>query len=215
MIRSARGAQGSSPILRTGARRRGKGHEAGFSIIEGLVSMAVLLIVVVGLIPLFTQSMVNNLAGSHLTQATNFTTDAFEELFQFDFEDQRLDLDTGSNALRISELFGSGQEVGVPIEMVRQDLSEADNDAELDPEAELEEFSLGALQQALWLRVITVRQFPISAARDETLTVDEQLDGDFPANAVNFKLIEITVISVNDGSILGQGRTTSTIMKVI
>jgi hypothetical protein len=205
MIRSVHGAQGS----------RRSGAEAGFSIIEGLVSMAVLLIVVVGLIPLFTQSMVNNLAGSHLTQATNFTTDAFEELFQFDFEDQRLDLDDGSNALRISELFGSGQEIGVPIEMLREDLAEADNDAELDYDAVLASFDPGDVRNALWLRVITVRQFPISAARDEVLTVDEQLDGDFPANAVNFKLIEITVVSVNDGSILGQGRTTSSIMKVI
>ena len=49
----------------------------------------------------------------------------------------------------------------------------------------------------------------------QELTVDEQLDGDFPDNAVNFKLIEITVVSVNDGSILGQGRTTASIMKVI
>lgn len=194
-------------------RRSAISSEAGFSIIEGLVSMAVLLIVVVGLIPLFTQSMINNLAGSHMTQATNFATDGFEEIFELDFEDGRLTLADGSNGLRIAELFGSGQQVGVPLEEQRIDLDEAAAVA-LDTDVVLGDFSVGARASAEWLRVITVRQFPISATRDQQLTVDEQLAGDFPANAVNLKLVEITVVSVRDGNIFGQGRTTASIIKV-
>lgn len=194
-------------------RRSAISSEAGFSIIEGLVSMAVLLIVVVGLIPLFTQSMINNLAGSHMTQATNFATDGFEEIFELNFEDGRLTLADGSNGLRIAELFGSGQQVGVPLEEQRIDLDEATAVA-LDTDVVLADFSVGARASAEWMRVITVRQFPISATRDQQLTVDEQLAGDFPANAVNLKLVEITVVSVRDGNIFGQGRTTASIIKV-
>ncbi|MCB1057569.1 MAG: hypothetical protein KDD11_18880 [Acidobacteria bacterium] len=187
--------------------------QAGFSIIEGLVSMAVLLIVLIGVIPLFTQSMVNNLAGSHITQATNFATDGFEEVAEFDFESDRLTLADGSNALRIAELFGTGQSVGVPIEQRRFDLDET-TETPLDTKAVLATFSVGARGAAEWMRVITVRQFPISATRDEQLDVDEQLGGDFPSNAVNLKLVEITVVSVQDGSLVGQGRTTASIIKV-
>lgn len=177
--------------------------------------MAVLLIVVVGLIPLFTQSMVNNVAGRQMTQATNFTADGFEEIFQLGFEDDRLTLAAGSNALRIAELFASGQQIGSPVEVLRQDLSETDGNADLDYEAVIEAFDDDDVAAAEYLRVITVRQFPLSAARDEQLTVDEQLDGDFPPNAVNLKLIEITVVSVNDGSIVGQGRASASMVKVI
>lgn len=49
--------------------RRGAG-EAGFSMIEALIAAAVLLILAVGMIPLFARAMINNALGNDYTQAT-------------------------------------------------------------------------------------------------------------------------------------------------
>jgi hypothetical protein len=44
--------------------------EAGFSMIEALIAAAVLLIIAVGMIPLFARAMINNTLGNDYTQAT-------------------------------------------------------------------------------------------------------------------------------------------------
>jgi hypothetical protein len=45
--------------------------EAGFSVIEGLIAAALLLIITVGVLPLFSRSMVNNVKGNDATRQSN------------------------------------------------------------------------------------------------------------------------------------------------
>jgi len=51
-------------------RRTGR-RDAGFSIIEALIAAAILLIIALGLLPLFTRSISDNVSGNDATQATN------------------------------------------------------------------------------------------------------------------------------------------------
>ena len=57
------------------ASRRG---EAGFSIIEGLIAAALLLIITVGVLPLFSRSMLNNVRGNDATRQSNGAVDELE-----------------------------------------------------------------------------------------------------------------------------------------
>ena len=53
-------------------------NEAGFSIIEGLIAALLLLVVTLGILPLFSRAMNNNVKGNDSTRQSNGATDAFE-----------------------------------------------------------------------------------------------------------------------------------------
>ena len=57
------------------ASRRG---EAGFSVIEGLIAAALLLVITVGVLPLFSRSMLNNVRGNDATRQSNGAVDELE-----------------------------------------------------------------------------------------------------------------------------------------
>jgi hypothetical protein len=59
--------------------------EAGFSIIEGLIAAALLLIVTVGVLPLFDRAMKNNIRGNDSTRQANGVTDEIERLAALPF----------------------------------------------------------------------------------------------------------------------------------
>ena len=60
------------------ARRR---HAArGFSLVEVLVAMALMAVLMVGVLPLFTKSMTNNVEGSQITEVTNHARVRLEEM---------------------------------------------------------------------------------------------------------------------------------------
>jgi hypothetical protein len=60
--------------------------EAGFSLIEGLIATALLLLVLVGILPLFSNAMLNNLRGNDASQVANGTVDGFERLSSLPFD---------------------------------------------------------------------------------------------------------------------------------
>jgi hypothetical protein len=66
---------------RTAIRR----SEAGFSVIEGLIAAALLLIITVGVLPLISRSMLNNVKGNDATRQSNGTVDEVERSFALDF----------------------------------------------------------------------------------------------------------------------------------
>jgi len=61
--------------MESNQRREG---EAGFSVIEGLIAAALLLIITVGVLPLFSRSILNNLKGNDSTRQSNGVVDEFE-----------------------------------------------------------------------------------------------------------------------------------------
>ena len=55
-----------------------RSSEAGFSVIEGLIAALLLLIVTLGILPLFSRAMSNNVKGNDSTRQSNAAIDAFE-----------------------------------------------------------------------------------------------------------------------------------------
>lgn len=62
-----------------------KRGRAGFSLIEALIATAVLGIIAIGVLPMFTQAMVNNKQGSDSTVVTTFSKTNVESLDAVDF----------------------------------------------------------------------------------------------------------------------------------
>lgn len=66
-------------------RIEGREGEAGFSIIEGLIAAALLLIITVGVLPLFSRSMLNNVKGNDSTRQSNGAIDELERSLALPF----------------------------------------------------------------------------------------------------------------------------------
>ena len=83
--------------LTRSSERQVRGRSAaGFSMIEALIAAAILLIIALGLIPLFTRAMTDNANGNDATQATNGSRTQIEDLLQMPFNNLRLTVPLGS-----------------------------------------------------------------------------------------------------------------------
>ena len=60
--------------------------EAGFSLLEGLIAAALLLLVLVSVLPLFSQAMLNNLQGNDASYVSNGTIDGFERISSLPYD---------------------------------------------------------------------------------------------------------------------------------
>jgi type II secretory pathway pseudopilin PulG len=87
---------------------RGRAGERGLSLIEALIAMALLLLVAIGILPLFTRSMVNNAAGSEATQTANHARGQLEDVAQLSFNNVALRL-AGGNQLLTEDAYFSGE----------------------------------------------------------------------------------------------------------
>ncbi len=84
--------------------------ERGMSLVEALIAMALLLLVAIGILPLFTRAMVNNVAGSEATQAANHARHRLEELGQLPINNVGLAVTAGNELLNQDQYF-SGNEI--------------------------------------------------------------------------------------------------------
>ena len=80
-------------------------RSSGFSLIEAVVAGAILLVIILGILPLFVRSMINNEGGSDFTQISNAAKGRAEELFQLPFDSPLLAITAGTE--RISEEYFS------------------------------------------------------------------------------------------------------------
>lgn len=85
--------------------RRTAAAEAGFSIVEGLVAALILLIVVLGVLPLISQSMLYNLQGLDATTEANAADDGLDTLLPLDVNAPELLLPPGATSLVATDLF--------------------------------------------------------------------------------------------------------------
>lgn len=60
--------------------------ERGFSLIEVLIASALFLVVLLGVIPLFTRSMINNVQGRDASTMAAFSRERAEQMLQFPFK---------------------------------------------------------------------------------------------------------------------------------
>jgi len=160
----------------TPCARRHRG-ERGLSIVEVLISAAILLFVVVGVVPMVTRSMSNNLAGNDASQVTNGARSRVEEFFQLPF------LDPAGTTPPLSLTVTTGD--------VRQydDYYSRDSDR----------WFTSVQPDTLWSRTTYIRQH-----RFDDLTT--ALAAGAPAESIHLKSIEVEVDSARTAGPLAAGK---------
>lgn len=152
--------------------KAGRPGEAGFSLIEALIAAGILLIIAMGLIPLFSQSILNNAAGSDHTQASTFAKDELEDLEGLAFATPRLVVP------------------GTAVENLSTDFWTAGT-TDLGDEG----WVSVAPSNPRWSRTTRVTQFSVGAFDDGMLTDPERQPGNTQPIQVHFKVIEVQLDS--------------------
>jgi type II secretory pathway pseudopilin PulG len=165
---------------------------AGFSLVEAILASLILLVVALGVLPLFTRAMASNFSGAESTSLSNMATTRAEELYQLPFAHPDLIVPVGTTERAIVEVWTAP--------LPDDPSPPAGRDGywrEADPTAVSD-----ALVQ--WTRRTRVRQFNINDLLGDD---PEPLAGGTPLGSVHVKEIEVEVASGRAGSLaLGPNR---------
>ncbi|HSG41199.1 MAG TPA: prepilin-type N-terminal cleavage/methylation domain-containing protein [Thermoanaerobaculia bacterium] len=156
-----------------------KPGQRGFSVVEVLIAAAIFLIIAVGVLPLFVQSMRNNASGRDATEISHVGKSRVEELLQVPYN--ALEIPAGTTESVVEDYWSRSTEAwvtGTPT------ASDAD---------------------ALWLRTTRVRQFGLNDLTADGIA-DIPLDGGTPAGQVHFKEIVVEIRSGNE-NIFSSGKS--------
>lgn len=184
------------PVLQ---ETRNPRRASGFTMIEVLVAMGLLLTAIVGLLPLFSRSVVENLEGKESTEVGNHGRSQLEDLGQRSFNNWELEVAAGTE--RSDQRFYS---IGLQDQVGDESWVTAVPGGEIAP----------------WTRTTIVRQLGINGLRDNDLdgVIDEILgledgnyDGDFDnalaagtlPGAIHLKQIEIQVQGEKEWAMAG------------
>jgi type II secretory pathway pseudopilin PulG len=192
----------SNQPLATPGRRRSPSRVAGtgFTILELLVAAGLLLVVLVGLLPLFMRSIMENVEGRESTQVSNHGRSELEIFKQLRFNNPELDITAGTETV------------------VQRYWSLGDPDYVGD-----EEWvdTVPAGEFGLWDRTTTVRQYGINGVIDNDLDgiidqiigledadYDGQLDNPLPGGtlpgAIHLKEVDVQVQTEAERAIAGE-----------
>ncbi len=90
-------------------REGGKGAgQAGFSLVETLIAAAVLSVLLVSILPLFTSSLASTQTGAESTRVGTWAKSEVETLYQLPFENQELALPVGATSATFEEYWPLG-----------------------------------------------------------------------------------------------------------
>jgi len=154
-------------------RKQTPAGASGFSVIEALIASAILLLVAIGILPLFVRSMTNNVSGSESSRVTNHSKSQIEQLFQLPFNSATLRLSAGSSLLVGPQYY-----------------------EDPDPNRDGDETWVATATAGRgydWQRTGTIRQYAVSAFADGILQASEAQPWDAPSEFVHFKEIEVAV----------------------
>lgn len=185
---------------RTPARaQRAGGREAGISLIEVVVGFGILLVVLIGLLPLFTRAILDNVQGKELTLGANHGRTEIEDLSELAFNNWQFEIQGGS--VRTSDSYLAlgdpgifGDEVWLP--------------------------TASPSETVPWQRTTTIRQFGINRAIDSDLDgvvdllvglEDSNLDGLFDSplaagtarQSIHLKQLDLVVQSLRETAASG------------
>lgn len=79
--------------------------EAGFSLVEGLIAALILLFVILGVLPLVSQSMMNNLQGNTASFQTSASVDGTETRLSLPFNAPELEIPVAATSLVTQDVF--------------------------------------------------------------------------------------------------------------
>jgi len=181
-------------------RRASLAPGRGFTLLEVLVAGALLLVVLVGLLPLFMRSILENVEGRESTQVSNHGRSELEILKQLRFNNPELDITAGNETV------------------VQRYWTRGDPDY-IGDEKWVDTVPMGEF--ALWDRTTTVRQFGINGVVDNDLDgiidqiiglEDDDYDGYFDnpldagtlPGAIHLKEVDVEVQSLAEHAIAGE-----------
>lgn len=151
----------------------------GFSLIEVMVAGLILLVIALGLVPIYTRSIRSNIEGFDYTRVSNAARSKAEELLQLPFNSPELTIGGGDTELETQDFFS------------QQEHEWFDKD----------EWDARSGDLALFTRTATVRQFGVT-------DISTPLDGNAPPEAVHLKEITVSVEGTRAGA-LGGGKDIS------
>lgn len=156
----------------------GAGPMRGMSLIEVVIASLILLLLALGIVPMFTRAMASNTAGAESTRVANMATERAEELYQLPWDAAELIINPGDLELIHNEVYT--EEDGTFIEGT---VSDAESDG----------------KSPLWSRVTRIRQFNVNNL-DNPLPGEDPLS---PTGNVHVKEIQVTVEGLRRGGPLG------------
>lgn len=162
-------------------------RRAGFSLIEVMLASVMFLTVALGVVPMFTQSMVSNSSGNNSTRASNFARAQAEELTQLPFNHADLTVETGSEKTfedYYSTTEGTWRPYPIP--------------AALTPE---------------WSRFTTIRQYNVDALDDDVIQIGEALPAGTDPTFIHLKEIQVSVQQV--GGLFNSSAKTITVRTLL
>lgn len=152
----------------------------GMSMIEVMVASLILLLLALGILPLFTRSMASNTAGAESIQVSNMASERAEELFQLPWSAAEITIPTGDLEVERNEVYTEEDGKFIP-----GTVSDATSDG----------------KSVRWARVTRIRQFNVN-------NLNDPLPGEDPTNPtgdVHVKEIQVTVTSLREeGGPLGR-----------
>lgn len=155
--------------------RRAAPAAAGFSLIETLIAAALLLLVALGILPLFSNSIINNVQGNLASQVANFARDEAERLYQLPFGHPDLSPDGGATEKTTTSYYSPSQ-----LEWI----ASAD---------------WTGTEKEMFTRTSRVRQFSVQhlnpGAADYEFQDGEALTGSASPDLIHLKEIQVTVQS--------------------
>lgn len=156
---------------------RSRPQQRGFSLIEVMVAAAILLVIALGLIPLYTRSIRSNVEGFDYTQVANSARSRADEFFQLPFGSTRLTVPAGQPELQVQDFYSHAE---------HRWMEQAEWDTAQDDDV------------ALFTRTTTVRQFGVG-------DMQTPIPGGQTPEAVHLK--EITVaVEGSRTAVLGGGK---------
>jgi Tfp pilus assembly protein PilV len=170
---------------------------AGFSLIEALIAAAMLGFIAIGILPLFTQALVNNKQGSDSTTVTTFSRADVESLDAIPFDAAAVTIPTGSTSLvavdwyvqQSSNLVGGTNGKWITTCTGTQTACATTT-------------APTGVGQVLWKRTATVQQYNIN-----DLTFSNPEDGSTSPDFVHLKRIQVVVQRYLGGLAVTSGKT--------
>lgn len=165
--------------------RRRFDRAEGFTLIEVLIGLFFLLVIALGILPVFFRSSIENVSGKEATEVTNLGRSELEEFRQLPFNSANLTIDAGSEKT-FDEYYSFNDKKWKP------GLAPTDG-----------------TDSARWSRSATVRQYGASALDDGQLDPSEALPAGTDPGFIHLKEIYVTLDSSRAGAGLGPSQGTA------